>query len=162
MMKPITCLQGAQTLVHLAEAKGEGLTNLQVQKILYFANMLFIGENGPDKPLVEDKFLTWIYGPAIEMLHERIKKYRKNLVKPEAFDDIVSIMDKDTQEPKEEDYRPHVEVLKDAYDRWGSFTPYRLVGISHWGKGAWRNSVRDGKKEISNISIKDEFNARYS
>ena len=33
-MKPITCLQGAQVPVQLAKAEGEGLTNLQIQKIL--------------------------------------------------------------------------------------------------------------------------------
>lgn len=160
-MKPITCLQGAQVLVQLAKAEGEGLTNLQIQKILYFANMLHIGKYGPDTPLVEEKFLTWIYGPAVDLLYERLRKYKGTFVKTEAFDDIVSIMNKDTHGPKKERYESHVEILKDAYKRWGKFDSYKLVGISHWRKGAWENSVRNKKREIDNVLIEDEFKARY-
>ena len=134
---------------------------MQVQKILYFANMLFIGRSGHDNPLIEDKFLTWVYGPAVDLLYERIKRYGKDSVKREAFDDIIPIMNEDTQEP-EEGYKTHVEVLKDAYKRWGKFDSYKLVGISHWRKGAWKKSVDSEEKEISNILIKEEFDARYS
>ena len=161
MMKPITCLQGAQTLVQLAEAEEEGLTNLQIQKILYFANMLHIGKYGANNPLVEEKFLTWIYGPAVDLLYERLKKYDGTCVEMEAFDDIVPIMDQGTLEPTEGKYKLHVEILKEAYKRWGKFAPYKLIGISHWQKGAWENSVRNKKREIDNILIEDEFKARY-
>ena len=162
-MEPITCLQGAQALVQLAEADpdGEGLTNLQVQKILYFANMLHIGTNGPDNPLIRGRFLTWVYGPAVRELYEHMSRCEKNPVEAAVFDDIVPIMDKDTKEPKEEKYRSHVDVLKKAYEIWGKYSPYKLIGISHWKEGAWRSSVRGGKKEIDNELIKEEYHARY-
>ena len=161
-MEPITCLQGAQALVQLAEADpdGEGLTNLQVQKTLYFANMLYIGKYGPDNPLIRGKFLTWVYGPAVRELHERMSRYEKDFVKAEVFDDIRPIMDED-KEPTEERYRPHLDVLKEAYKRWGKQDPYKLIGISHWKKGAWRKSVGDGEEEIGNELIKEEYHARY-
>ena len=159
-MKPITCLQGAQTLAQLAEVEGKSLTHLQIQKILYFANMLHIGKHGPDNPLIEEKFLTWVYGPAVDLLYERLKKYEGGPVEKNAFDDIVPVMDKNTQEARE-GYQTHVEILKDALIRWGDFTSYKLVGISHWQKGAWRNSVREGEKEIDNDLIEEEFHARY-
>ncbi|MCY4052629.1 MAG: DUF4065 domain-containing protein [Hyphomicrobiales bacterium] len=162
MMEPITCLQGAQALVQLAkyDPDGEGLTSLQVQKILYFANMLYIGKHGPDNPLIRGKFLTWVYGPAVRELYERMSRYERSLVEEEVFEDIFPIMN-DDKKPTEEKYRPHVEVLKEAYERWGKQDSYKLIGISHWKKGAWRKSVRDGEEEIDNELIKEEYHARY-
>ena len=161
-MERITCLQGAQVLVQLAEKDpdSEGLTNLQIQKILYFANMLYIGKYGRNNPLIRGKFLTWVYGPAIRELHERMSRYKKDFVEAEVFDDIRSIMDED-KKPREEKYRPHVDVLKEAYEIWGKYSPYKLIGISHWKEGAWRNSVRGGMEEIDNELIEEEYHARY-
>lgn len=100
-MKPITCLQGAQTLARLTDAEGRSLTHLQIQKILYFADMLHIGKHGPDNPLIEEKFSTWIYGSAVDMLYERLKKYEEGPVEIDAFDDVVPMVDRDSQEPRE-------------------------------------------------------------
>ena len=161
-MKPITCFQGAKTLVQLAVIDEKGLSNLQVQKILYFANMIHIGEYGSINPLIEDKFLTWEYGPAVDILYRRLKQYDKTTVKIDAFDDIVSIMNEKTQKPTKEEFSPHVKNLKDAYKRWGNFDPYKLIGISHWSEGAWRRTKNKGESVISNHLIEEEFNARYS
>ncbi|MCY4049789.1 MAG: DUF4065 domain-containing protein [Hyphomicrobiales bacterium] len=109
------------------QSVGEGLTNLQVQKILYFANMLHIGTNGPDNPLIRGRFLTWVYGPAVRELYEHMSRCEKNPVETAVFDDIVPIMDKDTKEPKEEKYRSHVDILKKAYEIWGKYSPYKLI-----------------------------------
>ncbi|MCY4034032.1 MAG: DUF4065 domain-containing protein [Hyphomicrobiales bacterium] len=160
-MESITCFQGAKTLVQLAGKRGEGLSNLKVQKLLYFANMIYIGEYGRDNPLVQENFLTWEYGPAIDILYRRLKDYDRTSVKMEAFDDIVSIMDEKTLKPVKPDFESHVRHLKDAYDRWGHFNPYKLIGISHWSEGAWRRTKDKGESVISNSLIKEEFDARY-
>ena len=99
----ISYFQGARALVQLADADPDkdGLSNLEIQKILYFANMLHIGECGAGKPLVKEKFLPWLYGPAIGVLYNRLRGYDENFVAIKAFDDIVSIMKEGTTEPKE-------------------------------------------------------------
>ncbi|MCY4048683.1 MAG: Panacea domain-containing protein [Hyphomicrobiales bacterium] len=153
----ISCTQGGQALCQLSEGK---LTPLQIQKILYFANMLYIGKNGKDDPLIRNKFLTWKYGPVVRELYERLKPFKGNNVPLSAFDDIVPII-KEDKNPVE-GYEKQVKVITDAYNRWSDFSAYKLVQISHWPKGAWRSSLNEGSEKIDNALIWNEYDARYN
>lgn len=153
-MEKISCAQGGLALCQLSEGK---FTNLQIQKILYFANMLHIGKMG--QPLIRNKFLAWKYGPVVRELYERLKEYE--IVSEDAFSDIIPIMDKGTKKPTEEKYTNAVEIIVDAHDRWSRFSAYKLVKISHWEEGAWYKTKQQGKDEISDVLILGEFNARY-
>ena len=151
----ISCLQGGQAIAQLS---GETKTNLEIQKILYFANMLYIGENGNEEPLIESKFLTWRLGPAVEKLHYNIKRYKGRHVPLKAFEEIIPIMNGDGD--SEPGYEKEVEIIKKAYKRFGKYPARKLVQISHWSKGAWQSSVDKGRKEIDDALILDEFNTR--
>lgn len=150
----ISCAQGGQILAELSKKDGKSLTPLQIQKILYFANMLYIGENG--EPLIRNKFLAWKHGPVVRELYERLKQYE--IVSTKAFSDIKPITDKD-KKPKK-GYEKQVKVIMDAYSRWSKFSAWKLVQISHWEEGAWYKTKQGG--EIDNALIWNEFNARYN
>ena len=156
----ISCLQGAKTLVQISEEK---LTHIQIQKILYLAQMLFIGENGFKSPLIRNNFLDWKYGPVAREVYDHLNgRYGKNPVPREAFDDIVGIMNEQTRKAEKPEHEAHVKFLIKAYDTWGDLEPFDLVAITHWQKGAWRKTVSEGKIEIENELIKKEFDARYN
>ena len=154
----ISCAQGAEVLVRLAKSKGRRLTPLQVQKILYFANMLYIGENGNTKSLIRNKFLTWKYGPVVRELYERLKRYEGTPVSSKAFIDTVTIMDGEDKPKKI--YEKEFEVLKKAYEIWGGLHAWELVEISHWEEGAWQKSLDKKRQEITDDLIWDEYNSR--
>ena len=151
----ISCLQGGQVIAQLSKGTK---TNLEIQKILYFSNMLYIGENGGENPLIDNKFLTWRYGPAVEKLYYAIKECENKHVPLRMFGEIKQIMNED--ENPEPGYKGEVEIIKKAYRQFGKYSPYELVRISHWSQGAWRRSKDRGLKEIDNGLILDEFNAR--
>ncbi len=159
--KKISCLQGAKVLSELSDGN---LTNLQLQKILYFANMLYIGvQDGEDKEfeaLIENRFVAWPFGPAVEKLHNYVKQFGNGNVPVDTFSDIASIMD----ERKEaiNGYEDEVAILKIAYDKWGKFSARELVEISHWPKGAWNATKQAGAEEIDNDLIRNEYYARYN
>ncbi len=153
----ISCLQGGQAIAQLSEGTK---TNLEIQKILYFASMLYIGGNGNREPLIENKFLTWRFGPAVRKLYDHIKEYGNSPIPVEAFREIVPIMDDENNAKK--GYEKEVKIIKEAYDRWGVFSAYKLVQISHWSKGAWRSSLDRGQREIDDALIWQEYKARYS
>lgn len=152
----ISCIQGGQAIVQLS---GGTKTNLEIQKILYFANMLYIGKNGNSAPLIQSKFLTWRFGPAVQKLYNHIKGYKDGAVPVDAFKGVERIMD-DDRKPTHKKYASAVEVINEAFNRFGKYPPYELVRISHWSKGAWQSSIDKGQKEIGNELILDEFNAR--
>ena len=152
----ISCLQGGQAIAQLSKGTK---TNLEIQKILYFANMLYIGGNGNTESLIDKKFLPWPFGPVVERLYGLLKEYENRCVPLDAFRGIEQIMD-DDESPTNEKYKDAVEVIKKAYNRFCKYSPYELVRISHWSKGAWRRSKDRDLKEIDNGLILDEFNAR--
>ena len=152
----ISCLQGGQAIAQLS---GGTKTNLEIQKILYFASMLYIGGNRNEEPLIENKFLTWRFGPVVEKLYDHIKEYGDECIPLDAFKGVEPIMD-DKGTATETKYKKEVEAIDKAYKRFGEYSPYQLVRISHWSKGAWRSSVKRGRKEIDEVLILDEFDAR--
>ena len=152
----ISCIQGGQAIAQLSRGTK---TNLEIQKILYFANMLYIGKKRNEEPLVEDKFLVWTFGPAVQKLYNHIKKYKDGGIPVDAFEGVDRIMD-DAADPTKEEYTDAVEVIKEAYNRFGKYSPYKLVRISHWPEGAWRRSKNRGQREIDNALILEEFDGR--
>ena len=56
----------------LCEISDWSLSNVRLQKILYFAHRRFLGETG--RPLVKGPFMRYPYGPVIEEIHRHVKK----------------------------------------------------------------------------------------
>ena len=53
--------------------RGEILTNLKLQKLLYYAQAWFLALK--DKPLFNEDFQAWVHGPALPSQYRRFKKY---------------------------------------------------------------------------------------
>lgn len=152
----ISCLQGGKTIAQLS---GGTKTNLEIQKILYFANVFYIGKNGNKEPLVDRNFLTWRFGPAVKHLYDHIKKFGNGKVPVSAFDDIADIMN-EKEEPLK-GFEREVNVIKKAYERYKKYPAHKLVAISHWEGGAWAATIGKGEEVISNTAIWNEYNDRY-
>lgn len=54
----------ANYLVVLAKENGKTITNLKLQKILYFVNAKYLVDN-QGTPLMKEKFQRWAYGPVM-------------------------------------------------------------------------------------------------
>lgn len=59
----------------LAESReqGEVLTNLKLQKLLYYAQAWFLALN--DKPLFDEDFQAWAHGPVLPSQYHRFKDF---------------------------------------------------------------------------------------
>ncbi len=53
--------------------RGEILTNLKLQKLLYYAQAWFLALKG--KPLFDENFQAWVHGPALPSQYRRFKKF---------------------------------------------------------------------------------------
>lgn len=131
----------------LCEISGWSLSNLRLQKILYFAHRRFLGETG--KPLVEGPFVRYPYGPVIEEVHFHIKGYGRNVIPREVFG-VHKALEVGTEQY--ESIRNEYEERKEQY---ASF----LVHESHVPGGAWDRCFSENKKEIPTDYIKDEYDA---
>ena len=68
----VTALQAVK---HTCEASGWRVTNLQLQKILYIAHMVYAGKNNGKRLIADDDFEAWDYGPVLSGLYHRISVF---------------------------------------------------------------------------------------
>jgi len=61
--------------------RGELLTNLKLQKLLYYADGWYAVEG--DIPLFDEQFQAWVHGPVLPSQYHRFKDYRWRLIDAE-------------------------------------------------------------------------------
>ena len=122
------------------EKEREGITNLKLQKVLYFAQAYYLAKLG--KPLFAEKLEAWDYGPVVPEVY---RKFKHNKSKP-------IIIEEDKSTLAEEDK----EALKKVWDTFGGYSASRLVDIVH-AHTPWKEANASADKVISNKAIKDYY-----
>ena len=138
-----------QAAKRLGSCSNWNLSNLQMQKILYFAHMIHLGRR--DAPLIDETFEAWEYGPVMPSLYRKIKFF--------GSDKVIDIF------PSQADAkgREETEIIREVADFFKDKKPHDLVTIAHHPKGAWAknyNSLRRNIK-IPNADIQEEYNNLY-
>ena len=110
---------------YICEKSGWSLTNLELQKILYLAQMFYMGRHNGAR-LVDAKFEAWDYGPVEPSLYHRAKVYGSDPVK-DLFYNALGFNETD----------PRKKVLDDVCNKFIGFGAGDLVDITHWDEGAW-------------------------
>ena len=135
-------MQVARTL---GQISGWSLSNLEIQKIAYIAEMLHLGRNGD--PLTNDQWQAWAYGPVEPELYHKAKVYGTSPVK-DIFH-AVPLMPGSTK----------YKAVEDAYKLMKNLTPGQMVAVTHKAGGAWAQRYRAGMKGlvISKSAIASEY-----
>ncbi len=68
--------QIADTIIQLSRERGEPITNLKLQKLLYYAQAWVLA--CADEPLFDEDFEAWVHGPVVPKVFRRFKEYRWN------------------------------------------------------------------------------------
>lgn len=133
---------------YLSELSGWKLSNLELQKILYMADMAFTGQTGTR--LVDEQFEAWDYGPVLPSLYRTCKPFGARPV-PNVFWSARHIAGS-----------PEAGVISQAWAALNNQTPGQLVNNTHWVGGAWNRRYVPGAKGIviSREDMIDEYRAR--
>lgn len=146
----ISALQAAKVA---CETSGWSLTNLQLQKMLYIAHMLYAGRND-GKPLIEDElFEAWDYGPVLPSVYRHVSAFGDKPIR-NVFRRIDSIP------PWSDEHK----IIEDAVKRLSQFNPFRLVEITHEHESAWYKNYFPGAThiEIPHQDVIQEYRDRFS
>lgn len=135
---------------YICEKSGWTVSNLKLQKLMYLAQMVYMGRTG-GKRLFEGVFQAWDYGPVEPTLYQKVKPFGSGPVQ-NVFSDARNFKEND----------PKKAVLDDSCNRYLKFTPGDLVEITHWDRGAWasRYVPRARNTIIPDGPILDEYKAR--
>lgn len=135
---------------HLCEKSGWRISNLELQKMLYMADMNFVGTKG--RRLIDEDFEAWDYGPVIPSLYRKCKAFGAKPV-PNIFWGIGSIAD-----------TPEASMLDKAWENLRNRSPGKLVENTHWAGGAWAKRYVPGARgiKIETGDMIDEYRRRVA
>jgi uncharacterized phage-associated protein len=123
------------------EDSGDNITNLKLQKLLYYAQGFHVAMHG-GTPLFPEPVLAWDHGPVVETIYHRYKRYGwQGIDRPNDFDI--------------NDYGPDIrEHLATVYSVYGQFSARGLENMTH-KEPPWNNTPRNGV--ISLESLREYF-----
>ena len=108
---------------------GDSLTNLKLQKLLYYAQGFYLAIH--EEPLFDEQIEAWTYGPVVPSIYHEYSKYDTSpLPKPTTFD--------------ESKYSGQVgELLDEIQEVFGQFSAWKLANMTH-EEPPWENTPTGG------------------
>jgi uncharacterized phage-associated protein len=135
----------ANLLLDLADAEQLEISNLAIQKLLYFAHGHFLIRTG--SPLVQGAFEAWTYGPVHPAVYQAFKAEGDRPLKMRAVGrNVMTGEARALPAPADPQVRWHVLDVIRAY---GHVSPGRLVEISHAPNGPWASVVNKARTGVA-------------
>lgn len=149
----------ARYVINYANDKNTSISNLQLQKIIYYIQAAFLVEK--NKKCFEEDILNWTYGPVVQEVYNEFRVYgnspieiQKNYLeleldkktgrinfKTKLFnDDVINELDR--------------ELINKVVDAYSKKTPFELVKKTH-SEAPWRNTKQN--EVINTDSIRDFY-----
>lgn len=128
---------------------GEEITNLKIQKLIYYAQGWFLGIHG--EPLFSDELEAWRHGPVQPEVYQRFKDFKFNPITEEP--DCPAFSEKRIR-----------KILDYIIDRYGCYSPFELKKMTH-KEQPWIDARRglapteNGRETIENDSMMKFFEA---
>lgn len=143
----ITAKKVAQYVIKFFHESEDLITNLKLQKLLYYIQGWHLGLHG--KPLFNEDFQAWVHGPVQPAVYAEYKKYRWNPIS----EDVPEI-----------NFSENVIVhIEDVLKVFGIKTAYELERMTHHEE-PWlmaRGNI-DHTEECTNIISKDSMQSFFS
>lgn len=99
---------------HADRDAGEALTQLKLQKLVYYADAWFLANF--DKPLINEDFEAWAHGPAVRSLYSKYKSFGWEAIPPESGSEPTKDIAK---------------FLAAIFEEYGQFSAKRLERMTH-------------------------------
>lgn len=141
----------AKYIINYSNEKDYPISNLRLQKLLYFVQANFISQSG--RVCFGDSMQCWQYGPVIPSVYSKFKIYGSDSI-PVQYDTKSRERKKfRIKDLKGIDRNMIVEVIDEA----STMSPSQLVSITH-GQDPWRKNYKVGKNnELPIKSMYDFF-----
>jgi uncharacterized phage-associated protein len=135
----------ANLMLDESERVGQRMTNLALQKLLYFAHAIFLIER--KRPLVSGYFEAWEYGPVHPTAYQAFKTAGAHPINFRASRlDVVRGTREPIAPPSDPEIIRHIARIVQSY---GRMTPGRLVDISHASGAPWHFVVDKGRTSMA-------------
>ena len=126
----------------------EGITNLKMQKLCYYAQGLWLAIM--HEPLFEEKIFAWQHGPVIPDLYNKLKRFGKD-----------SIQEIEGASPISKLSAEICDFLNDVFAVFSRYSASGLRNMTH-DELPWKNAIKTQTGIISNDDMKEHFSKWHS
>jgi uncharacterized phage-associated protein len=139
-----SCSNVADYFIWLANETGSFLSNLKLQKLVYYAQAWHLALN--DTPLFSEDFQAWVHGPVIPDLYQKYKVFGWQPILENANPEL----------PKEVQ-----DFLEEVSEEYFACDAYQLEQMTH-AEAPWNWARADLQHDApSNAVIKKEWMKEY-
>lgn len=144
----------ANYIINRSIEVGRPISNLQLQKILYFVNLLYLHETGVFLINESEDFEAWRHGPVIPTVYRRFAiNGGVKIYDTQERVDILSERNADGNAISREE----LQNINNSIDYLVNIDPWDLVEYSHAETGAWANTyIPNRRVAISRDDIRKE------
>ncbi len=129
------------------ERVSEGISNLKLQKLLYFCQAFSLAKL--DRPMFKEELSAWKYGPVVSEVYEKYKEHENNpLPEPELQEGATNLSDEDKV------------VVREVLEIFGGYSAIRLMETTHSHK-PWKDLEKRVEKGERDIVIPQEAMKKY-
>lgn len=135
----------AKYIICYANENDVNVTNLKLQKLLYYAQAWYLVNFG--KPLFDEKIEAWQFGPVVPVVYNEFKSFGKNPIEieNESCQKIIS-------EPE------CINYLDEFCNHFLKFSAADLVSMTH-NEDPWIEAFGSSNNEISIDRMKQYYSA---
>ena len=131
-------------LAKAEEEVGDGISNLKLQKLVYYAQAYHLAMHG--KPLFREPLEAWEHGPVVPGLYRAYREFGSgNIPAPQDFDP--------------DEYDPETaEFLDEVYNVFGQYSAWKLRNMTH-DERPWVEAFErgNGSGVISHAAMRDFY-----
>jgi uncharacterized phage-associated protein len=151
----------ANFILDRCDALGREVSNLSLQKIVYFCHVWTL--IALQRPLIREEFEAWELGPVMPYLYREFKVFGDSRITRRA-----SKLDRSNGQRVLAQYKFDDEIqtlLTEVVSSYSGLSPYQLVQISHVKGGPWNQVWNHGERinagmRISNALISEFYSAQ--
>lgn len=144
-----SALSVAHYIINYCNERGSSISNLKLQKILYFVQAEFLVSTPNNTPCFKDKIEAWDFGPVVPNVYHQYKLFGSAAIPTKMNDVLVPYY-----ETIDDGDQPLINVI---VDNASGYTASQLVQITH-NQEPWKKAYRRGfNNEITNKAILDYF-----
>ena len=151
----------ANELLDLAGRSGRKLTQIEIQKLVYFSHGWHLALK--DEDLFPEQIEAWTYGPVVRRLYDAFKKFGNAEITEKALEwrmspegKVIYCSPAIQSESVESDAFARA-VIQGVWNKYGLIPPFKLVEITHLEGSPWQQARARGDNYISNDEIKTYF-----
>ena len=143
----------ANQVLARAELREIDITNMAINKIVYFVHCDYMLERG--ESLVSAKIEAWQHGPVFRELYQEFKRWGDGPIKGRAT--RVSPLSGEVEEATAQFGTDELARLNELIDRYIGFSAAHLRALSHVVGGPWDQVWQHSGKANPGMRISDEL-----